>query len=103
MYEREILQIPTTTNTWYYELKYYLSQEACPKYLDSKKRRALRLKSTLYHLINHILFWKNYDGVFLRCLEKDDVERVLKELHDVPIGGHYTGETTVHKILQVGY
>ena len=46
MYERSILQIFTTTNNWYYKLKYYLSQGACLEYLDSKKRRALRLKST---------------------------------------------------------
>jgi hypothetical protein len=25
----------------------------------------------------------NYDGVLLRCLEKEDVEKVLKELHGV--------------------
>lgn len=29
MYEREILQIPTFIDSWYYELKYFLSQGAC--------------------------------------------------------------------------
>jgi hypothetical protein len=41
--------------------------------------------------------------VFLRCLEKEDVERVLKELHDDPVGGYFAGETMTHKILRVGY
>jgi hypothetical protein len=49
------------------------------------------------------LFQMNYDGVLLRCLEQDDVEKVLKELHDGPVGGNFTGETTAHKILREGY
>eukprot|EP00253_Pinus_taeda_P023917 PITA_23917 len=32
-----------------------------------------------------------------------DVDRVLKEMHDSPVGGHYGGETTAHKILRAGY
>jgi hypothetical protein len=50
-----------------------------------------------------VLFRVNYDGVLLRCLECDDVEKVLKELHDGPAGGHFSGNTTAHKILTAGY
>jgi hypothetical protein len=50
-----------------------------------------------------MLFKKNYDGVFLRCLEKYDVDKVLSELHDGPAGGQFLGYTTAHKILSVGY
>jgi len=39
----------------------------------------------------------------MRCLEKDDANHVLKEIHDGPAGGHYGGETTTHKILRAGY
>jgi hypothetical protein len=50
-----------------------------------------------------MLFLMNYDGVLLRCLEKDDAENVLKELHDGPIGGTFAGETATHKILMAIY
>jgi hypothetical protein len=56
-----------------------------------------------YHLINYVLFRVNYDGVLLICIEHDDAEKVLKELHDGPVGGHFVRETTTHKILRVGY
>jgi len=46
---------------------------------------------------------KNFDGVFLRCFEKRDVENVLSKLHDGPASGHYSGNTTAHKILRYGY
>eukprot|EP00253_Pinus_taeda_P033141 PITA_33141 len=37
------------------------------------------------------------------CLEKNEAEKVLQELHDGPAGGHYAGDATAHKILRAGY
>ena len=50
-----------------------------------------------------VLFRINYDGVLLRCLECEDTDKVLKELHDDIVGGHLAGSTTTHKISRVGY
>ena len=61
------------------------------------------LKSVAYQIIDGILFRKNYDGVLLRCLEKEDTKKVITELHDGPVGGPFFGDTTTHKILRVRY
>ena len=40
------------------------------------------------------------------CLDawkKDDGEHILIELHDGLTGGHFSGETTAHKVLRAGY
>jgi hypothetical protein len=84
LYAREICYIHVNSDQWFYEMKYYLTHGTTPDYLDPKKKRALRLKSSQYHIIQGIICRKNYDGVFLRCLEKRDVERVLSKLHDGP-------------------
>jgi len=84
-------------------MKYYLIHGSTPNYLDHKKKRSLRIKSAQYQLIQDILCRKNYESVFLRCLNKRDAEKVLSELHDGPAGGHYGGDTTAHKILRIGY
>ena len=49
------------------------------------------------------MFRKNYDVFLLRCLEQEDVAKVVKELHDGPAGGHFSGDTMAHKILRAGY
>ena len=54
-------------------------------------------------MIDGVLFWKNYDKVLLRCLDKDDAKHMLTELHDGPVGGHFNGETTTHKVLRAAY
>ena len=73
-----------------------------PEHWNSKQRRELRLKSASYQIIEGILLRKNYDGVLLRCLEKEDVKKVMTDLHDGPTGGHFSGDTTAHEILRVG-
>eukprot|EP00253_Pinus_taeda_P003259 PITA_03259 len=71
--------------------------------MDASQRRVLRLKSNQYHLSNDTVYRKNCDGIWLSCLEKDDADHVLKEMHDDLAGGHYGGDTTAHKILRAGY
>jgi hypothetical protein len=50
-----------------------------------------------------VLFRVNYDGALLICLEREDEDKVLKEIHDGLAGGHFAGNTTTHKILRVDY
>ena len=68
-----------------------------------KQIRALHLKSASYQIIDGVLFRNNYDGVFLRCLEQEDAKKVIIKLHDGPAGGHFSGDTTAHKILKARY
>ena len=39
----------------------------------------------------------------MHCLEKDEVEKVLLELHAGEACGHFGGDTTAHKVLRDGY
>ena len=61
------------------------------------------MKAKQYQLVNDVLFRMNYDYVLLRCLEKCEAEKVLQELHNGPVGGHYARDATTHKILHAGY
>jgi hypothetical protein len=41
--------------------------------------------------------------VILRCLECEDANKVLKELHDGLADEHFAGDTTTHMILRANY
>jgi hypothetical protein len=103
LFEREFCYVLVNYDQWYYEMKYYLTHGIAPHYMEQKKKRSLRLKSAQYHLIQRIMCTRNYDGVFLRCLEKEDIDKLLSKLHEGSAGGNFGGDTTVHKILRVGY
>jgi hypothetical protein len=88
---------------WYSDIIYYLKNISCLKHIVDYKRRALRLKAMKYCLTEDGLGWKNPDGVLLRCVNQEEARKLLKELHSVFCGGHFTARTTAHKILRVGY
>ena len=99
----DVCPLFTAPYSWYRDLVHYLQEGVLPEHWNSKQRRALHLKSAAYQNVDGILFRKNCDGVLLRCLEKDDAKKVITELHDVPFGGHFSGDTTTHKILRARY
>ena len=44
MLQNEVLYMPTSTNSWYNYLKYYLTHGSTPNHLDACKKRYFRLK-----------------------------------------------------------
>ena len=95
----DMCHVFTTSESWYRDLTYYLQHGYLPEHWNSKQRRELHLKSSSYQIIDRVLFRKNYDGVFQRCMEQEDASKVVKELHDGLIGGHFSGDTMAHKII----
>jgi len=39
----------------------------------------------------------------MHFLEKEEVDKMLYELHAGEVGGHFGGDTTSHKVLRAGY
>ena len=85
------------------DMKNFLLGNGYPQGLDRTKRRQYRLQSIPYVIVDGILFRKDFNGALLRCIDIDQVERMIKELHDGPNGGHFSARTTAMKIMRVGY
>jgi hypothetical protein len=73
--EKQIIYAQAIANSWYENIKFYLTHGSSPRNLDPKNRRVLRLKFSSFQLINDVLFRKNFDGVFLHYLEKRRVRK----------------------------
>ena len=100
----EINQISITdSESQYADLIFYLKNGYAPPNLSYKNKRAIRLKTKNFTIIDDVLFRQNYDSILLRCLEKPEAQKVLQELHDGPAGGHFGADTTAHKIIHAGY
>eukprot|EP00253_Pinus_taeda_P002829 PITA_02829 len=87
----------------YVDLIFYLKNGYTPPNLSYKNKRAIRLKAKIFTIIDDVLFRQNYDSILLRCLEKQEAQRVLHELHDGPAGGLFGADTTAHKVIHAGY
>ena len=99
----DVCPLFTTLDSWYRDLIHYLQEGYLLEHWNPKKRSTLHLKSSLYQIIDGVLFRKNYDGVFLRCLEHEDANKVVVELHDGPARGNFSGDKIAQKNLRAGY
>jgi hypothetical protein len=103
MYTQRFPYVPTIEGSYLNDLKYYLQHDTTLKHLNAKHKRVLQLKYLQYQLLHGILFRKNYDGVLLRCLERQDVDNVPKYMHDELAGDNFSGDKTTQKVLRAGY
>jgi hypothetical protein len=68
--------------------------------LVEHKRRDMRFKSMKYFLTENGPGWRNLDGVILRCVNKEEADKLMANLHPGHCGGHFAACTTSHKILR---
>lgn len=74
-----------------------------PEDMSDNKRRTLKLHVVKYAIINGKLWWRNSDGFMLKCVDQDQAQKFLSQLHSGVCGGHYIAMITAHKILRAGF
>ena len=67
------------------------------------KPRFFRMKTSRYVLINDVLFKKLAIGLLQRCLEMEEAQQVLQDIHKGDCGNHFGGMNLSVKVLRMGY
>ncbi|KAL3685682.1 hypothetical protein R1sor_003704 [Riccia sorocarpa] len=93
---------PYLQGGWQTPMRYLLTRGSLPKNTPYHIKRKLAQKSSQYTFIEGELYKKGIDQVLRRCVNEEDVPRILVEAHEDPSGGHGAGESTVQKILHTG-
>ena len=88
---------------WYYDILKFLELKAYPDNADKRKRHSIRMMAAQYILYGGQLYRRSYDGVHLRCLKREEAERVMEEVHQGICGPYMYGRVLVKKILRIGY
>ena len=68
--EKEKIMEQYAESTWYPNIFHFLLYLQCPKHIDKKEVRSLKLKASKYCLVDQQVCWKDPGGILLRCLEK---------------------------------
>ena len=68
-----------------------------------RKNAAMRMMAMQCILYEGQLYMRSYDGIHLYCLKKDEVERILEEVHQGICGPYMNGKMLAKKILRMGY
>ncbi len=70
---------------------------------NKQDAKALQIKAASYTIINNVLYKKSQAGPYLRCLEPQEAQEVLSEIHEGYCGNHKGGRSLASKILRTGY
>lgn len=81
----------------------FLQEGRYPTGLDRDKMRNFRLQSIPYFIVDGILLRKDFNGVLLRCIEANQVSKLLNEFHDGSSSGHFSTRTTIAMIMRTSY
>ena len=70
---------------------------------DRKKAHKIQVQSAKFSLVNEQLFKWSLDGPYLKCLNAEQGQYVLAELHEGICGNHPGGKMLSHKAHTQGY
>ena len=96
----EVLQIEQKCS-WMNPIISYLRDGVLPP--DKLRAQKIRALASRYTMIDEVLYRRGYTLPFLQCLDEDDADYVLREVHEGICGNHSGGRSLGHKVLRQGY
>ena len=88
-------------SNWTTPLVSYLKNTAL---LDDKEVvRKLKVQVARFILIRDILYKRGFSHSYLRCLSPEEVDYVMREVHEGIYRNHSGSWSLVHKLIQAGY
>ena len=79
-----------------------MQEGKAPDHFSEKRKKILTIKATPYTLINGNLYKLGLDDILRLCALEHERQDIIQEAHSGAVGGHFSVETTIKKILQAG-
>ena len=105
-HKREVCMLDDEINDgkpWYYDICNFVEDMVYLGGVDRKDRRVLRLLATQYILCGGVLYRRSYEGVHLRCVDKEEAKKLIKEVYQGVCGPHMNGQMLTKKIMRLGF
>ncbi|XP_076958507.1 uncharacterized protein LOC143634254 [Bidens hawaiensis] len=99
--QNQVLVIQTGIESWMTPIKAYLSSGTLPA--GKAEARKVKHKSLNYQLNDGILYRRSFLGPLQRCVDAEDANYLIREIHEGICGLHAGPRMTVAKIMNAGY
>ncbi|XP_015163276.1 uncharacterized protein [Solanum tuberosum] len=86
---------------WRKPLSKYLEHGRLPD--DPRVRADVKRRAPWFIFHDGILFRRYYEGLFLRCLDKEEAQQTMEEAHSGTCGAHQSGPKLHFRIKRMGY
>nr|KYP53812.1 Retrovirus-related Pol polyprotein from transposon 17.6 [Cajanus cajan] len=97
----ECLATERSSWTWITDMVDYLEHGRVP--IDSLAARKLRTQAARYTMVGGELYRRGFSVPLLKCVEAEQADYILREIHEGICGFHSGGRTLAAKVLRAGY
>ena len=101
--EALVMAIKEEEVSWYYDIMKFFELGVYLDGADKRKCHSIKMMTTQYILCGGYLYRRSYDSIHLRCLKREEAERVMEEVHQGICGPHMNGRMLAKKIQRIGY
>ncbi|XP_022003374.1 uncharacterized protein LOC110900820 [Helianthus annuus] len=98
---KEVAAIEGTQETWMTPIIKFLRDGILPEW--ERAARKIRVRALQYELIEGELYRKSYLGPSLKCVDMEEAEYVVREMHEGICGMHSGLRTIVRKAMNAGF
>ncbi|XP_027767535.1 uncharacterized protein LOC114075322 [Solanum pennellii] len=88
---------------WYSDIKNFLKTGRCSEHANKSQKRTIRRLANVFFLSGDVLYKRTPDLNLLRCLDAEEAEKIMNEVHAGVCGPHMNGYVLAKKILRAGY
>ncbi|XP_076910218.1 uncharacterized protein LOC143567786 [Bidens hawaiensis] len=99
--QNQVLVIQTGTESWMTPIIAYLSSGILPT--EKAEARKIKQKALNYQLNDGVLYRRSFLGPLLRCVDAEDANYLIREIHEGICGLHAGPRMTVAKLMNAGY
>ena len=96
----EVQQLENREN-WMTPIISYLKDRKLPEGKD--EARKLRVRAARYVLMDEVLYKRGFSQPYLKRLSPDEVNYVLREVHEGACGNHSGARSLIHKVIHARY
>nr|XP_023920672.1 uncharacterized protein LOC112032146 [Quercus suber] len=101
--EASVLVIKEEGVPWYYDIMKFLDLGVYLDGADKRELRSIKMMAMQYILCKGQLYRSSYNSIHLRCLKKEEAEKVMEEIHQRICDPHMNGRMLANKILRIRY
>ncbi|XP_049362780.1 uncharacterized protein LOC125827531 [Solanum verrucosum] len=98
-----IIEVEPDGEPWYHDIKRFLKAKEYPIHADRDKKRTIRRLANGFFLSGDILYKRTPDLNLLRCVNIQEAETIMNEVHSGVCGPHMNGYVLAKKIIRAGY
>nr|XP_025652340.1 uncharacterized protein K02A2.6-like [Arachis hypogaea] len=110
---QEVVKTPSVSTTtsahltisnqgsWTYPILQYLLNGALPP--DPKEEKRIKREAANYTIVAGQLYKRGFSQPLLKCIEPENTEYILREIHEGCCGHHVEGKTLAQKVIRAGY